>query len=181
MLILGALILSSSCNKGDFDPTLCDDCPELTTCYEGICDCDTTISDKFWNRCYEKEQTRYVCLDPDTSFGGTSFFMDSMYYSPDQNVYHYKMYSDEEAYMFFRVNLMTHAAQFQVKIKSEVGYDSVFFADDFLIHVRNGSQYYRYFKGKNYGTDSMELRMYYQNSDTYEMEDTSRVMTFRRL
>lgn len=181
VLFLGALFLSLSCNKGDFDPTLCDNCPELTSCYDGICDCDTTISDKFWNRCYEKEPTRFVCLDPDTRFGMTAIFMDSMFYIPDRNVYRYKMYSDEEAYMFFRVNLMTHAAQYDISIKPQPGYDSVFMSDDFLTHVHNGNMYSRYFQGKRFGTDSMELQIFLWNADTYTFDDTSRVMTFRRL
>lgn len=107
ILFLSALFLSISCNKGDFDPTKCDDCRELMTCYNGVCDCDTTIAFKIWQKCYTKEPARYINYGGDSSIRITGMIMDSASYNPSQDWYRYSLYFDESEKPFYRQFLST--------------------------------------------------------------------------
>ncbi len=159
---------------------VCDDCPELMTCYEGVCDCDRDSTLKIWERCFAKYPSRYFCFEPDTNFGMTTMILDSVYFDPNSNKYRFESYSDEYERIagIFLSNGKKDPFRYSAQFKPQNGYDSIFFEDNWItLYTVGNEQFFRSMLGKYFSRDSMELRIIHQNIQTYE-RDTSRPMTF---
>lgn len=177
-LLIGILLLSISCNKGNFNPTICGDCPELMTCYEGICDCDTMLADKFWDLCFDKHPSRFVYRNSDSIYGMTLMILDSVSHNPSRGDYRYQMYSDEKNPAPLPPHdFKQHPILYSTQIVTKTNFDSIYLKDFYPYNI-NGNQIRRGFEGKKYGTDSMELRFIQINLDNNELNDTSLVLTF---
>lgn len=178
-LFSGFLLLS--CNKGEFNPTQCDDCPELMSCYDGVCDCDRDSSFKIWNHCYWKYPTRNFCFDPDTNFGMHLMFLDSVSFDHQRNQYVFNMYSGERVWLgpILESDGITRPFQFyEVRIIPQIGFDSIYFDWDWFTTFQvDGENYRRSMFGARYGRDSMDLRIVHRNDKTGDW-DTSRNMQF---
>ncbi len=164
------IALFLSCNKGNFDPTVCGDCPKLTTCVQGYCDCDTSVSFKFENECIKKDTGFFICLNPDTAFW------------PEPIILQYWGYDDYDKAHIYSIS---SAAGFQPRSGGldEYYYGKYYFMGDYdTIYMEDLSKphlsYYRLLAGRKYANDSFELRAYNVNRAANQLEDTSARMTF---
>ena len=170
------IALFLSCNKGNFDPTVCGDCPKLTTCVQGYCDCDTSVSFKFENECIKKDTAVFICRNPDTAFW------------PDPVILEYLGYNDFTKHHEYWVKFAADYTARTGGFREEYGGKKYFMGDYDTVYMRfwyhyykiDGVTYNRFLAGRKYANDSFELRGYNINFSTNELEDTSMMMTFRR-
>ncbi len=181
LLILGALFLSLSCNKGDFDPTKCDDCRELMTCYDGVCDCDTTIAFKIWQKCYTPEPNRYVNYGGDSTIRITGMIMDSVSYDPNSGWYKYDLYFDESEKGYFQQDLTIFPEDFSTRLVPQASFDSLYMNAHSYFYYRDGIGYQWKVLGKRFGTDSMQIRIFLLDKLNGNTVDSSSVISLHRL
>lgn len=170
-LFSGYLLLS--CNKGEFNPTQCDNCPELMSCYDGVCDCDRDSSFKIWNHCYWKLNRRSFYYTPDTGLSFTILILDSMGQQGSSGKYIYEIFTGEDMYItpLFRTNGKTRPYPMDARIYPQTGYDSIYFSGDWTFNfLVDGQLQNRHIYGVRYGNDSMELHVVHQNTSTWESD-----------
>jgi len=171
------IALFLSCNKGNFDPTVCGDCPKLTTCIQGYCDCDTSVSFKFENECIKKDSAVFICRNPDTSFWPQAIILKYWGYD-DFDKEHY--YSIDQAAGYGNSFGGGSNEDYSGKYYFMGDFDTIYLRDWTSFYPLNSVYYNRFLAGRKYANDSFELRAYNMNLSTNQLEDTSAIMTFRR-
>ncbi len=183
LLILLFIGIALSCNKGEFDPNKCvKKCPDLMTCYDGVCDCDTGIAFKMWDKCHSPEPNRYVNFKGDSALKMTGLILDSSSYSPNSDWYTYLLYYNNDDVNAFGYFDATHSpSDFSTKVIPKQGYDSLYMRAFSHFYYRNGIGYDWQILGKRYGTDSMEIRIFISDLKIHTDKDSSSLITLRRL
>lgn len=175
------LLLLLACNKGEFDSSLCEDCPDRMACYDGICDCDTSYTFKMWNRCQLKSPSKYINYAGDSSIGITGLIVDSISYSSSLDWYTYDLWFDEpEKHAFGFPSPTNYPEEFTARIVPKSGYDSIYMNAWTYYYYRNGLSYQFRIFGKSYQQDSMKLRIFLQDPRTYQFVDSSAVISVLR-
>jgi len=183
LFLLFYMSMAASCNKGQFDSSECvKKCPDLMTCYSGVCDCDTSVGFKIWQKCFTQEPNRYVNYAGDSSLKLTGLILDSISFSPNRNWCNYDLYydnDDKNAFGYF--DRTKSPADYKTRVIPKQGYDSLYmFAYDH-VYYRNGIGYDWKILGKRFGTDSMQIRIFISDIKTHTDRDSSSIITLRRL
>ncbi len=181
LVLFVGLSIALSCNKGEFNPTVCEDCPDLMTCYEGVCDCDTSISIKLWNNCYSLQSNRYICSNPDSTLGITAMLLYSVEYNDSKDIYTFNLYMDSPVDISRGQGHRTENPEnFSAQIESHFGSDSIHLWSYSFFYLHNNHTYMWNIIGNRYSIDSLDLRIIQFNNQTYQRDTTTPMRFYRQ-
>lgn len=162
------LVLAFSCMKqGEHED--CISCPELMTCVNQVCECDTSLSTAFLNTCWPRRSGRYISIDSTQPYNFDELVLDFRESLPSG-------YDNYRVYMFFSPNISIENTP-EVDVwgirfeKTNLGYDSVYGGNTYgVINVNNEKALFQ-FSGVRYA-DSMLLDVTLYNTITQMDLDT---------